>query len=127
MNCRTDLGEDALQLAQQRVMILASCPSISEEERLLTFEWVRIHFNFRGVKLFAFFADEQPSAKVSSHKNLGQFVRPLHHKNAKDGGDSLGQLDMQLRASTKAIEYINLTRIQRKQLIDESKTKTLHP
>lgn len=42
LKCSGDLGEDALQLAQQRVMILASCPSIHEEERLLTFEWVNI-------------------------------------------------------------------------------------
>ena len=38
---------------------------------------------------FAVFADQQPSAKVSSCKNLDQsgiksaFVRQLHHKNAK--------------------------------------------
>lgn len=42
MKCSGDLGEDAHQLAHQRVMILASCPSIQEEERLLTFEWVNI-------------------------------------------------------------------------------------
>ena len=64
------------------------------------------------------FIDQQPFRKVSSHKNLDQsgnesaFVRQLNHKNCKNGSNSLGQRnDMQLRTSTKAIEYINTTRI----------------
>ena len=93
----------------------------------------RIHFNFCGVKYLHFFADQQPSAKVSSHEKLDQSgnasvgIKQLHHKNAKNGGDSRGQLYMQLRTSTEAIDCINMTRIQRKRRIDESKTKTLHP
>ena len=45
----------------------------------------------------------------------------------QNGGGSLEQLDMQLKTSTEAIDYINMTKIQRKQRIDESKTKTLYP
>ena len=37
----------------------------------------------------------------------------------QNGGDSLGQLDMQLRTSTKAIDCINATRIQRKRQIKD--------
>ena len=46
-------------------------------------------------------------------------------QKSKKCGDLLGQLDIQLRASTKAIDYINTARIQRKGRINESKTKTL--
>ena len=45
----------------------------------------------------------------------------------QNDGNSLGQLDMQLRTANEAIDYISMSRIQRKWRIDESKTKTLHP
>ena len=44
----------------------------------------------------------------------------------KNGDDLLGQLDMQLRTSTEAIDDNNTTGIRRKRRMDESKTKTLH-
>jgi len=53
--------------------------------------------------------------------------KTIASQKRKNGGDSLGQREMQLRTSTEAIDYINTTRIQRKRRIDESKTKTLHP
>ena len=65
------------------------------------------------------FADQQPSAEVASYKHLdlsgseSVFVRRLSNKHAKNGGDSLRQLDMQLRTANEAIDYINATRIQR--------------
>ena len=46
------------------------------------------------------FVDQQPFAKVLSSENLEQsgnesvVVKRLRHKNAKNGGDSLGQLDL---------------------------------
>ena len=37
--------------------------------------------------------------------------KAIASQKCKNGGDLLGQLDMQLRTSTKAIDYINMTRI----------------
>ena len=83
----------------------------------------RIHFSFRRVKLLRF-------PRISSHprwfhpvKNLDQSGNELRFEEdcitkCKNGGDSLGQLDMQLRTCTKAIDYINTTRIQRKERIN---------
>ena len=69
--------------------------------------------------------DRQPSTKVSSHENLDQsgnvsaFVRRLRHKMQK-WRRFARVIYMQLRTSTEAIDYINTTRIPRKQRIDES-------
>ena len=91
---------------------------------------------------FCIFADQQPSAKVSSRKNLDQSdidrvcktVESQTCKMVKNGGKpsiycicfnfrgvKLSRFHMQLRTATKAIDYINATRIQRKQQINEIK------
>ena len=73
-----------------------------------------IRFNFRCFRGSAAIRESFIPQKFRPVWQESVFVRRLHHKNAKNKGDSLGQLDMQLRTSTGAIDYINTTRIQRK-------------
>ena len=91
-----------------------------------------VRIRFTGLNFHSFHGSTAIH-KSLYHENLDQsantsvFARRLHHKIGGNGGNLLGQLDMQLRTSTEAIDYINMTSIQRKRQIDESKTKTLHP
>ena len=86
--------------------------------QLLSESYYRIHFNFCGVKLSRI----SSHAFVSSWENLDQSETSLRCKTiasqkCKNGGHSLGQLAIQVRASTEAIDYINTTKIQRKRRI----------
>ena len=62
--------------------------------------------------------------KVSSHENVDQsgnesvVCKMIASQKCKNDSDSLGQLDMQLRTSTEAFDYINMTRIWRKRRIN---------
>ena len=79
-----------------------------------------IHFNFRGVKLPRFYGSAaiHESFIPRKFRPVWQGVcacKMIASQKCKNGNNSLGQLHMQLRTSPEAIDYINTTKIQRKQ------------
>ena len=83
----------------------------------------RTRFSLRRVKLLRFTQISSHPRWFHSVKNLDQSGNELRFEEdcitkCNNGGDLLGQLDMQLITCTEVIDYINTTRIQRKERIN---------